>query len=82
MEVGFFTNLAYAAIALLVASLAVYISVRLLGKLAKFLIFILVAVVVVRFVISDNSAIQNAVQFVQRAGDSIKGVVETFSIGD
>jgi lipopolysaccharide export LptBFGC system permease protein LptF len=40
-----FTNIAQAALALLVAALAVYLSLRLMGKIAKFVITVVVVIV-------------------------------------
>lgn len=40
-----FTNIAQAALALLVAALAVYLSLRLMGKVAKFVISVVVVIV-------------------------------------
>ena len=40
-----FTNIAQAALALLVAALAVYLSLRLMGKVAKFVITVVVVIV-------------------------------------
>ena len=38
VDLGIFSDIAYAALALLVAALAIYLSLRLFGKIAKFLI--------------------------------------------
>ena len=58
MNLQIFSDLAYAALALLVAILAVYLSLRLLGKLAKFAIIAIVAVAVIWFLFSDQSFLQ------------------------
>ncbi|MBQ8357013.1 MAG: hypothetical protein IJX39_04295 [Clostridia bacterium] len=58
MPVELFTDIAYAALALLVAVLAIYLAIRLLGKLAKFIIFVVVVVLVLWFIFSDNSILQ------------------------
>ncbi len=58
MNVQIFSDVAYAALALLVAVLAVYLSLRLLGKLAKFAIIVIVAVAVIWFLFSEESFLQ------------------------
>ena len=69
LDVGIFTDIASAALAILVAVLACYLALRLLGKLAKFLITVVVIVLVVWFVFSDNSVLSDyinlALPFVQ-----------------
>ena len=63
MSIGLFTDVAYAALALLIAVLALYLSLRLLGKIAKFFVtvIILVVVAVVLYLIfSDHSILQTA----------------------
>ena len=59
LDVGIFTDIASAALAILVAVLACYLALRLLGKLAKFLITVVVIVLVVWFVFSDNSVLSD-----------------------
>ncbi len=58
MNVQIFSDVAYAALALLIAVLAVYLSLRLLGKLAKFVIITIVAAVAIWFLFSDQSFLQ------------------------
>ena len=63
LSIGLFTDVAYAALALLIAVLALYLSLRLLGKIAKFFVtvIILVVVAVVLYLIfSDHSILQTA----------------------
>ena len=55
----FLIQLAHGAIALLIAALAIYLSLRLLGKIAKFVIVVVVIAVVLWFVLSDNSILQS-----------------------
>ena len=58
MPVEIFTDIAYAALALLIAVLAVYLAVRLLGKLTKFVIIVVAVVLVIWLILSDNSPIK------------------------
>ena len=55
LALGGATEFAKSAIAVLIAILAIYLSIRLLGKLAKFVIMIIVFVVVIWFL--SNSGI-------------------------
>ena len=48
-------KIAFAAMAVLVAILAVYVAVRFLGKLAKFIIAIVVILLIVWFLFSQHS---------------------------
>lgn len=62
MPVELLSDIAYAALTLLVAVLAVYFAIRLLGRIAKFVVtvIILVIVVVVLWVIfSDGGTLQS-----------------------
>ena len=59
MPVDLFADIAYAALALLIAVLAIYLSIRLLGKLAKFVIFAAVVVLVLWFLFSEKSILQS-----------------------
>ncbi len=58
MNVQFFSDLAYSALALLIAVLAIYLAVRLLGKLAKFVIIVVVIAAVAWFLLADASPVQ------------------------
>ncbi len=58
IDLQFFTDLAYMSLAVLVAVLAIYLALRLLGKFAKFLITVVVAVFVIWFLFSDHSIMQ------------------------
>ena len=63
MPVALFTDIAYAALALLIAVLAIYFALRLLGKLAKFVVSVIVLIiiaVVLWLIFSDHSIIQAA----------------------
>ena len=61
------TDIAYAALALLIATLAVYLSLKLMGKLAKFLIILIVIGVVVWFLFSDHSFVQSLLELARNA---------------
>jgi len=54
-DVQILVDVAIAAVAILVAILAVYLAMRLLGKLAKFAIGVIVVALVLWFVFSDSS---------------------------
>ena len=58
MNVQFFSDLAYSALALLVAVLAIYLALRLLGKLAKLVVIVIVIAAVAWFLLSDTSPVQ------------------------
>ena len=53
-----FIDLAYASLAVLVAVLAIYLALRLLGKFAKWLITVVVIVLVLWFLFSNHSILQ------------------------
>ena len=55
----FLIQLAHGAVALLIAALAIYLSLRLLGKIAKFVIAVIVIAVVLWFLLSDHSILQS-----------------------
>ncbi len=59
LNLEFFTDIATAALAVLIAVLACYLALRLLGKLAKFLITVVIIVLVVWFVFSDHSILRD-----------------------
>lgn len=67
MDLTFFVHLAYGALAVLIAVLAVYYALRLLGKIAKFAVVLIVAALVLWFVFSDHSIIQ-----------TIRGYIDVF----
>ena len=57
------TDIAYAALALLIAVLALYFALRLLGKIAKFFVTVIILVVVVvalYLIFSDHSILKTA----------------------
>lgn len=64
MNVQWFSDIAYAALALLIAVLAIYLSARLLGKFAKFLITVVIVVLVLWFIFSEKSILQSIVSAV------------------
>lgn len=55
------TEIARAAVALLIAVLAIYLSVRLLGKLAKFIITLVVIAFVLWLIFADSSFLSNMI---------------------
>ena len=61
------TDIAKSAVALLITVLAIYLALRLLGKLAKFVITIVVVVFVVWLIFSDSSVLSGIISAV-RAG--------------
>jgi hypothetical protein len=56
---AFLIQVAHGAVAILVAVLAIYLSLKLLGKIAKFVIGAVVIGLVVWFLLSDNSILQS-----------------------
>ena len=59
MSVELFTDIAYAALALLIAVLAIYFTLRLMGKVAKFIVttvIVIVVGVVLWMIFSDTGA--------------------------
>ena len=61
----FLTQLAQGAIALLIAALAIYLALRLLGKVAKFVIVLVVIAVVLWFCLSNDSVMQSIKDLIQ-----------------
>ena len=55
----FLTQLAHGALAILISVLAIYLSLRLLGRIAKFVITLVVIAVVLWFIFSENSILQS-----------------------
>lgn len=72
------SDIAYGALALLVALLVVYLALRLLGKFAKFVITLAVVGLVLFFVLSDHSILGTLMEFVKNAkagvGDKLPAV--------
>ena len=58
MGLHVFTSIAYAAIAIFVAVLAVFLAVKLLGKIAKFVIVAVIIAAVLWFLFSENSILR------------------------
>ena len=56
-------ELASTALAILIAALAVYLGVRLLGKFAKFVIAVVAIVLILWFVLSENSILAGVLPF-------------------
>ncbi|MBR6727515.1 MAG: hypothetical protein IKM08_04935 [Clostridia bacterium] len=50
-----FSDIAFSAISVLITLIAIYLSVRLLGKLAKFVICIVIIAFLIWLFVSDNS---------------------------
>lgn len=69
MPVELFTDLAYAAVALLIAVLAIYFALRLFGKIAKFVVIVIVVIVVLWLIFSDHSIIQTVSNLLKQFGD-------------
>ena len=53
------TQLAHGALTVLITLLAIYLSLRLLGRIAKFAITLIVIATVLWFILSDNSILQS-----------------------
>ena len=53
------TQLAHGALTVLITLLAIYLSLRLLGRIAKFAITLIVIAAVLWFILSDNSILQS-----------------------
>ena len=71
VDLGIFSDIAYAALALLVAALAIYLSLRLFGKIAKFLITLVVILLALWFLFSDHSILQTLVSFARGLRDNM-----------
>ena len=66
IPVALFTDIAYAALALLIAVLALYFVLRLLGKIAKFVVSVIILAAVAAvlwFIFSDHSAMLGVLPF-------------------
>ena len=66
ISIALFTDIAYAALALLIAVLAFYLVLRLLGKIAKFIVSVIILVAVVAvlwFIFSDHGMAQGILPF-------------------
>ena len=74
---GVLADIARAAIALLVSVLAIYLSLRLLGKVAKFVITAVVIALVLWFLFSDNSILQTLTGL----GDKLPSLGKLFGKG-
>lgn len=51
-------QVAHGAVAVLISLLAIYLSIKLLGKIAKFVIGVILIALVLWFLLSDNSILQ------------------------
>lgn len=56
-------ELATTALAILIAALAIYLGLKLLGKLAKFVIAVVVIVLILWFVLSEHSILAGVLPF-------------------
>ena len=66
LPITLFTDIAYAALALLIAVLALYFVLRLLGKIAKFIVSVIILVAVAAvlwFIFSDHSVALGVLPF-------------------
>ena len=68
MPVELLVSIAYGALALLIAVLAIYLALRLLGKIAKFVIFAVVVALVLWFIFSDQSVVKIAADLFGKLG--------------
>lgn len=60
------TDVAFAALAVLITVLAIYLAIRLLGKLAKFIIILVLIGLAVWLVFSDKSFLHQYFDFLPR----------------
>lgn len=51
-------QVAHGAVAVLISLLAIYLSIKLLGRIAKFVIGVILVALVLWFLLSDNSILQ------------------------
>ena len=70
VDVELLKNIGVMTVGVLIAILAVYLSLKLLGKFAKLAIGIVIFVAVLWLVFSDNSVLR---EFISLAGDSAFG---------
>ena len=73
-DVQILVDVAVASVAVLVAILAVYLSMRLLGKLAKFVIGVIVVALVLWFVFSDSSFLSDLLPAIGQSAGLFNGV--------
>ena len=66
--VDLLVDIATSAVAVLITVLAIYLAMRLLGKLAKFFITIIVVVFVIWLLVSDSSFLNQIISTVRSAG--------------
>ena len=65
------SDIAYGALALLVALLVVYIALRLLGRFAKFIITLAVVGLVLFFILSDHSILGTLMEAIRGAKEGV-----------
>ena len=65
------SDIAYGALALLVALLVIYIALRLLGKFAKFVIILAVIALVLWFILSDHSILATLIELIKNAKNGV-----------
>ncbi len=72
---GIFTDIAVAAVAILVTVLAIYLALKLLGKIAKFMVGVVIVAAILWFLFSDHSILQS----IGAIGDKIPSFSEIFA---
>ena len=77
MDLQFFTAIAYASIAILIAVLAIYLAIKLLGKISKFVV-IVIAIAFLLWLLFSNHGF---VQMLGGLGDKIPSFAELFGKG-
>ena len=77
MGLEIFTAVGYGAIAVLIAVLAAYLAIKLLGKIAKYVIIGVVVAFVLWFLFSDHSILQ----MMSGLGDKLPSFAELFGKG-
>lgn len=77
MDLQFFTAIAYASIAVLIAVLAIYLAVKLLGKISKFVVIVVAVAFLLWLLFSDHGFIQ----MLGGLGNKIPSFAEIFGKG-
>lgn len=73
LDLQFFIDLSYGALAMLVAVLAIYLALRLLGKFAKWLITVVIIVLVLWFLFSNHSILQYLLDLLGNLREQVGG---------
>ncbi len=63
LDIEIFTKIAYSAVAILIAVLAVYLAVRLIGKLAKFILIAIAVAAVLWLLFSQRAFLGGLLSF-------------------